>query len=174
MIFHVVESRQMTQSEGSPHSLTEIAPEMRYSPNDMQLILKQPVSWSVAEDRPVTLEEYISGKLPGVAISLGITQMKTTEPLRRVGELTPEEQQKLTLAQLDSDDGDDILVAKGIEYTRQDVITGVRTNTGIGPDMIRIVMQERDFFLNLVEAGKLQVDPNAKDMTDIDYPEFLF
>lgn len=136
-----------------------------YSPHDMEMILQRPVSWDADENRVVDLTEYISTRLPQVAASLGLRYTRTENPARGVYELTDEEQRKLTLAFLEHEGSKNWALARGGRiYSYEEIVDGVRHNTGFGPEYVRMTISGRDFFLRLVEAGKLQIGSDKPDI----------
>lgn len=142
--------------------------ELVYSPLDMEEILKQPVSWDAKADRPIPLARYIATRLPQVAASLGLESLSIEEPSRDVDELTDEEQRQVTLAILEAGGPKHWAIAVGRStYTYEEVVDGVRNNRGFGTEKIRMTMQERRFFLSLVEAGSLRLDPNRPDIGNL-------
>lgn len=151
--------------------------ELVYSPHDMEILLQQPASWDAKEDRPVSLAEYISTRLPQVAASLGLRYMRTENPARDVDELTDEEQRKLTLGLLEHEGPKNWALAIGRRsYSYEEIIDGVRHNLGFGPEYVHMTISGRGFFLRLVEAGKLRIDSDKPDIgsSPPKLPEFPF
>lgn len=149
-----------------------------YSPNDMARLLKQPVSWDVEEDRSIELAEYISTRLPEVAASLGVDNIRAGMQVMGPDELTDKEQRKLTLSLLEYEGPKNwaLAIGKGI-YRYREIVDAVRHNTGFGPEYVRMSIRGRGSFLRLVEAGKLKIDPNKPDI-ELSFPpkpsEFSF
>lgn len=139
--------------------------ELVYSPHDMERVLQQPASWDAKEDRPVSLAEYISTRLPQVAASLGLRYMRTENPARGVDELTDEEQRKLTLGLLEHEGLKNWALARGGRiYSYEEIVDGVRHNRGFGLEYVHMTISERGFFLRLVEAGKLSIGSDKPDI----------
>lgn len=147
-----------------------------YSPKDIDRILQQPVSWDANGDRPVQLAEYIFTRLPQVAKSLGLDYARTEKPVRSIDELTDEEQRKLTLSLLIYEGQRNWQIARGHRsYSYEEIVDGIRNNTGFGPEYVRMTIRERSFFLGLIEAGKLRIDPDKPNIGSLPKPpEFPF
>lgn len=144
--------------------LLETSPETKCSPRGIQNALSGYVTWFSEDDRPVSGTEFVSRNFPDRAKELDL-EVSEGPFFTRPSSLEAEDRVKLTMAILEKDQDHSGAFAFGGEvYDNGKMIEAIRTQILQGPSFVESAIREREFFLSLIERGKLIIDPNEPDI----------
>lgn len=135
----------------------ESAPKFKLPPS----ALDHTVGWSSAEERPLSLLEFIAARAPrAVTASFGIRPHPAPESVKRVAELTDEEL-KETVTALLRQTPKNIKFAIGARgaFSTEELIEHVKADTELGLRLTAAAKGHIDLLERLIEAGKLAPRP---------------
>lgn len=148
------------------------APRLIYSPNDMRDVLAQVISVDRSTGKLVNVGEYVSRNLPSQAFNLRVIPEVRIDPFPQPNELDVNE-----LAKLSGDffRGTDENLVDQDGFSPKHVIGEIKKRSPKGLEEMRIVAQDRQFFVDLISRGKMRVDENVPDVgLDVEFPDFPY